>query len=78
MTRITIKHLVVEELGYCCEWAFFSLFRQTTKISERLGVSRQAIKKRKALRREGCIKCEGKPNCLRHNPDIPPWKWRRL
>lgn len=60
-----ITRLVTEGLGYCCLFAFFSLFRRTGIISDRLGVTSAAIRYRKAQFREGKLVCKRCPNCLR-------------
>ena len=60
-----VKGLIEDDLGYCCEYAFFTLYKKTALIAARLGVSTRAIKKHKALVREGCEKCEAKQGCLK-------------
>lgn len=60
-----VKRLIEDELGYCCEFAFFTLYRKTALVADRLGVSTRAIKKHKAAVREGCETCSSKPNCLK-------------
>ncbi len=62
MTRPTVKKLIEEDLGYCCEWFFFQLYRRTAVVADRLGVTTRAVKYHKAACRNG--KCSGKPNCL--------------
>lgn len=71
MTRLTIKMMIEEDLGYCCEWAFFDLFKRTALIAARLGVTTRAVKYHKAAVREGCKTCEGKPNCLKARGVVP-------
>lgn len=51
-------------LGYCCLFAFFSLFRKTGEIAERLGVSRQAVQRYRRRYKEGCYHCEQHPSCM--------------
>ena len=60
MNGPTIASLI-RDLGYCCEARFFSLYRQTSLIAARLGVSDRAVRYRKAMFKEGllpyCAKC---------------------
>lgn len=63
-TRATVKSMIEEDLGYCCEFAFFSIHKRTALIAARLGVTTRAVQKHKAAKREGCLCCESKPNCL--------------
>lgn len=63
MTRPTIKILIETDLGYCCEWFFFSHFRQTALIADRLGVSTRAIKYHKEACRS--TTCPGSPGCMK-------------
>lgn len=63
MAAPLIKSMIVDALGYCCEYAFFCHFKRTTQISERLGVSRYAIQKHKAAVRDGCSTCTNAANC---------------
>lgn len=65
MTRPTIRIMVVEDLGYCCPYSFFSLYRQTALIAARLGVTTRAVKYHKQMLRSGQYVCEGKANCLK-------------
>lgn len=57
MKRVTIATLACS-LGYCCEYAFFRLYKKTGLIAARLGVSKQAVKARKALWRAKKIECK--------------------
>lgn len=56
--------MICEDLGYCCEAAFFTLYKGTEKVADRLGVSTRAIKYHKAKVRSGEVQCEHAPNCL--------------
>lgn len=56
--------MIEEDLGYCCEYAFFWIHRRTALIAARLGVTTRAIQIHKAAAREGCSRCAAKPNCL--------------
>lgn len=60
-----ISRLVTEELHYCCEFRFFSLYRRASVIADRLGVSVQAVRARRRLFKAGEMKCAGCPNCQR-------------
>lgn len=62
MTRPTVRLLVTQELGYCCEWFFFTRFRSTALIASRLGVTERAVRYAKARVDSGestCLGCEG-------------------
>lgn len=61
---LTIPSLVTKDLGYCCLWSFFTLYRRTGVIATRLGVSRQAVQKYRKRYREGCYRCEQRDKCL--------------
>jgi len=67
MTRPTIKILIEQDLGYCCQWFFFNQFRRTALIAARLGVSDRAIRYSKAEVKKGCLKCENNPTCMREH-----------
>jgi hypothetical protein len=59
------EYLITRALGYCCLWAFFSLFRQTGQIAQRLGVTPRTIRLYKARFRGGGFKCEGCEKCMK-------------
>lgn len=61
--RQTVRHLITEGLGYCCPWMFFRLYRRSSVIADRLGVTVRAVQKAKAAADAG--KCEGCEKCLR-------------
>lgn len=68
MSRILLKHLIVGGLGYCCEYAFWTAYRQnrqTPLAAERLGVTVRAVQKHKAARRRGKLKCQNCLTCLK-------------
>lgn len=67
-TRVTFSSLVCNDLGYCCEWAFFRLFKQTSFIAARLGVSRRTVCYHKARFKTGELTCQGCPTCLKKRP----------
>lgn len=60
MSRITIRKLVEGDLKYCCLWFFFTRFRRTRLVADRLGVTDQAIRQA----RHNCGTCLKKPTCL--------------
>lgn len=63
MTRPTVKSLIEVDLGYCCLHFFFTRFRDTQTIADRLGFSNAAVRRSKALVDDGlevCQKCPGK------------------
>jgi hypothetical protein len=66
VTRPTVRLLVTQDLGYCCEWFFFTRFRNTALIAARLGVTERAVRYAKARVDNGQAKCEGCSKCL-HN-----------
>jgi hypothetical protein len=53
------EHLITVGLGYCCLWAFFTLYKRTGLISIRLGVTPQTIRRYKARFRGGEFVCKG-------------------
>ncbi len=63
--RTLFTRLVCEEgLHYCCVYAFFSRYKQTSMIAARLGVHRTTVKIHKALFREGVYKCRNSERCM--------------
>lgn len=54
--HVSIKSMIVKDLGYCCEGRFFDLYPQTTLIAARLGVSERAIRKHRAAAKH-CASC---------------------
>lgn len=65
MAQGLIARLVTQDLHYCCEFRFFSLYRKCGVIAERLGVSPQAVRARRRIFLAGGMKCEGCPTCQR-------------
>lgn len=65
MPRITIKSLIEVDLGYCCEYLFFRLYRPSGTIAARLGVTTRAIRKKKESLRNGGLQCAGSPDCMK-------------
>lgn len=61
----SVEYLITVGLGYCCLWRFFSWFRQTHLIADRLGVTSRAIRKHKERFRAGELSCENCRNCMR-------------
>lgn len=67
MTRehSNLKQLITRSLGYCCLWAFFSLYRKPGQIADRLGCTKNAVKYRKNQFLDGKLKCEQCTNCMK-------------
>lgn len=66
--RLTIKSLIEVDLGYCCEWMFFWIYRQnryTPIIAARLGVSLRAVQQHKNAYRRGELKCRNSSTCFK-------------
>lgn len=57
--------LVTEGLGYCCPWAFFSIFRKTPEIAARLGVCEMTVRRAKARVDDKIWKCEECGHCMK-------------
>jgi len=64
--RPTVKHLICDGLGYCCEYGFFCLHRRTALIAARLGVSDRAVRYHKMAFKQGGFKCEETVRCIRN------------
>jgi hypothetical protein len=60
-----IARLITEDLHYCCEFRFFSLYRRAGVIAARLGVSPQAVRARRRLFKAGELTCQNCPTCQR-------------
>ena len=65
LRRQTVEILICEGLGYCCEYAFFRVYRRTSLSADRLGVTRRAVGYHKAAFDAGELKCEGRERCLK-------------
>lgn len=65
--RSLIRTLITSPtgLGYCCPWAFFSIFRKTAVIADRLGMTQRAVQMAKRRVDEGEWKCEQCGNCMK-------------
>ncbi len=60
--RPNCRSLITEDLGYCCPWFFFTHFRKTQVITDRLGLHYKTVQ---AAKREALAgKCEGRANCM--------------
>lgn len=64
-SRSLIRRLVVEEMHYCCPWWFFTTFRQTGVIADRLGLHPATVRAAKQKVDDGEWCCENHPHCLR-------------
>lgn len=65
--RPSITTLITQGLGYCCPWAFFSIFRQTPIIAARLGVSERSVRRAKAQVDDGEVCCEECAHCMKEH-----------
>lgn len=65
MSRLTIRQMIVEDLGYCCPFIFFRLYRKTPVIAVRLGVAESTVRAAKARVDDGIDECEKCEGCLR-------------
>ena len=63
--RLTVAHMITEDLGYCCEWKFFSLYHDTVLIAARLGVDERTVRKHKARFAAGELHCTNAANCMK-------------
>lgn len=63
--RQTVELLICEGLGYCCEYAFFKLYRRTSLIADRLGVTPRAVRYHKAQFDNKELTCKGREKCLK-------------
>ena len=61
----SVEYLVTEGLGYCCLYAFFSLYTETELIALRLGVTSRAIRYNKERFSEGEFSCCNGAKCLK-------------
>lgn len=61
----TISWMIRHSLGYCCEWAFFTLYPDCELVALRLGVTSRAVRKHKAAVLAGELHCQNTPSCLR-------------
>src|SRR5574343_539830 len=61
----TVSNYITQDLGYCCEWLFFSLYSDTSLIAARLGVGVRAVRYHKKRQREGELHCRGCNNCMK-------------
>ena len=62
MSRLTVKSLIEQDLGYCCEWRFFALYPDNAMIAARLGVHVRTVQKHRE--RLAALKCDGRVGCL--------------
>jgi hypothetical protein len=60
-----IEELITENMGFCCLYAFFTKYRQTSQIAFRLGVSDRAIRSYKERFKAGEFECKKCENCLK-------------
>ena len=69
MPRLTIKSLIEQDLGYCCEWRFFALYPDNGLIAARLGVHVRTVQKHRE--RLATLKCDGQAGCLLAKAAVP-------
>ena len=60
-----VEAAIIETLGYCCLVSFFSLYRQTSQIALRLGVTSRTIRLYKARFRDGEFECSRLDCCMK-------------
>ena len=63
--RLTVASMITHDLGYCCEWRFFSLYKDSELIAARLGIDERTVRKHKAALAEGRLACRNCPNCMK-------------
>ena len=56
--------MIEEDLGYCCQWFFFTHYKRTALIASRLGVSERAVRYAKAEALGRPPQCEGREACM--------------
>lgn len=56
--RVTVRELICDGLGYCCEYAFFRMEKRTGLIAERLGVDARTVRYHKMAYKDGDLVCE--------------------
>jgi len=63
----TLADLITTGLGYCCEAWFWAYFKNvsTGLVAARLGVSERAVRKRRAMFKQGELVCQEKTKCLK-------------
>lgn len=69
---ITLRELVCKDLGYCCPYAFFCLFKRTGVIAERLGVNAKTVRSHKAKWKAKELNCEEAERCLKKKLSLKP------
>lgn len=75
--RLSVATLITDGLGYCCPWLFFQLYRKTSVIADRLGVTDRAVRYLKSKVDNHVCTCEGHPHCMKHLLLTPSGKRRR-
>lgn len=67
-----IRSMIVEDLGYCCPWVFFQMFRRTSLIATRLGVAPRSVRMVKARCDNGEETCTGVARCMKKKLKLKP------
>lgn len=79
MTRLTVRLMIVEDLGYCCPKFFFETYKKTALIAARLGVSERAVRYARDAARDEPLTCSTCKRCLREKlVQLPPVDDARL
>ena len=61
----TLEYYITRNLGYCCEWFFFQLYKDSALIAAHLGVTRATVKRHKKWAKDEVVKCKSCVNCLK-------------
>lgn len=61
-----IETLIVSNLGYCCEWFFFSCYTDTNLIAARLGVTPRAVRYHIQAFKKGDLTCQNSERCSKN------------
>lgn len=64
MPRLTLKSLVVEDLGYCCVWFFLTRFRRSRVVADRLGLDIRTVNYARKRVKDGTEVCSQCDRCM--------------
>ncbi len=64
MSRLTVRSLVEDGLGYCCLWFFLTHFRRSRVVADRLGVDIRTINYARERVRSGEERCKECSKCM--------------
>lgn len=62
---LSLPYLITEDMGYCCPYMFFSLYRRPAVIATRFGVSTWTVRFWRAKWKAGELQCCGKVACMK-------------